>query len=125
MPGLAPQVMAWQRRMANLPGPASVSGEASNGEPVQVELLINGVWVDITAYVMVRDDQGQISLSKGIRDEGNQTEQASTTVPLKNQDGRFSPRNPVGAYFGMIGRNQPLRISVPDGMGGKSYRFWG
>lgn len=122
MPGIAPRVMAWRRRMANTPGPMRASGEASNGEPVTVEMLIDGVWTDITSYVMVRDDQGRISISKGIRDEGNQTEQSTGSLPLKNQDGRFSPKNPVGVYYGKIGRNTPIRISVPDGMGGKSYR---
>jgi hypothetical protein len=92
---------------------------------VTVELFVNGTWVDITAYVMVRDDQGRITLTRGIRDEGNQTEQATGTLPLKNQDGRFTPRNAMGIWYGLIGRNQPIRVSVPDGMGGKSYRLWG
>ncbi|HWN00916.1 MAG TPA: hypothetical protein VNO54_28025 [Streptosporangiaceae bacterium] len=130
MPGsIAAQVMAWQRRMGGVAGPLSAapsaSGEASNGQPVQVEMLISGVWVDITSYVMVRDDQGQIGITRGIRDEGSQTEQSISTLPLRNQDGRFSPRNPVGAYFGLIGRNTTVRVSVPDGLGGKAYRFWG
>jgi hypothetical protein len=130
VPGsIAAQVMAWQRRMGGVAGPLatapSASGETGNGNPVQVEMLINGVWTDITSYVMVRDDQGQIGITRGIRDEGSQTEQASATLPLKNQDGRFSPRNPVGAYYGLINRNTPVRVSVPDGLGGKSYRIWG
>ncbi|MFI6251522.1 hypothetical protein [Streptomyces sp. NPDC051016] len=122
MAGLAPQLAAFRRRLFNLPAPARSSGEASNGQPVQVEIYINGAWVDITAYVMVRDNEGKISITYGIRDEGSQTEQATSTLPLKNQDGRFTRRNPVGPYYGYIGRNTPCRISVPDGMGGKSYR---
>ncbi|MFK0018186.1 hypothetical protein [Streptomyces sp. NPDC090798] len=126
MPGsVAARSMAWQRRMGGAPGPLGASGEASTGAPVTVELLVNGVWVDITPYVMVRDEQGQITLTRGLRDEGNQTEQATGTLPLKNQDGRFTPRNAMGIWYGLIGRNQPIRISVPDGMGGKSYRLWG
>lgn len=117
--------MAWQRRMGGAPGPLGASGEAGTGQPVTVELLINGAWIDITPYVMVRDNQGQITLTKGIRDEGGQTEQASASMPLKNQDGRFTLRNPNGIWYGMIGRNQPARISVPDGLGGKSYRVHG
>lgn len=126
MPGsIAALTMAWNRRMGGIAGPLSASGEANNGEPVQVELLVNGVWVDITAYVMVRDDSGNISITYGGRDEGSTAEQATCALLLDNRDGRFSPRNPVGTYYGLIGRNQPVRVSVPDGMGGKSYRFWG
>jgi hypothetical protein len=114
--------------MASLAGPLSASGEASTGEPVTVELLIGGSWVDITAggYVMVRDDSGQIRITYGIQgSEGSQTDRAQASLQLKNGDGRFSPRNPTGPYFGLIGRNTPLRISVPDGNDGRSYRLWG
>jgi hypothetical protein len=126
MPQLAPFVSAFRRRLANLPGPTAASGEVSNGQPVTVELLVAGVWVDITSYCMVRDDSGQISVSYGITaGEGSQTERGQATLQLKNGDGRFSPRNPSGPYYGLIGRNTPLRISVPDGSGGKTYRLWG
>jgi hypothetical protein len=126
MPSIAPFVSAWRRRLANLPGPLAGTGEVSNGQPVMVELLIGGVWVDITSYCMVRDDSGQIAISYGITGgEGSQTERAQASLQLRNTDGRFSPRNPSGAYFGLIGRNTPLRISVPDGSGGKAYRLWG
>jgi hypothetical protein len=126
MPQIAPFVSAFRRRLANLPGPTAATGEASNGQPVQVELFVGGVWVDITSYCLVRDDSGQISLSYGITGgEGSQTDRAQGGLQLRNTDGRFSPRNPVGVYFGQIGRNTPIRWSVPDGSGGKSYRLWG
>jgi hypothetical protein len=117
--------MAYQRRMSGSAGPMSASGEASNGEPVQIELWINGEWVDITAYVMVRDDSGNISVTRGRRDEGSSADHATLNLLLDNRDGRWSPRNPTGTYYGLIGRNQPIRVSVPNGIGGKSYRFWG
>lgn len=126
MPGrIAPLSMAWRRRMGSLAGPLSASGEASNGNPVQIEMYIGGSWVDITAYVMVRDDNGNISVTRGRRDEGSTTEQASLQLQLNNRDGRWSPRNPSGVYYGQIGRNTPIRVSVPNGLGGKSYRFQG
>ncbi|MFF7550952.1 hypothetical protein ACFZCU_46220 [Streptomyces canus] len=121
--------MAWQRRMGGVAaGPLGASGEASDGEPVTVELLVAGQWIDISTagYVLVRDDSGQIRISYGITGgEGSQTERGQAQLQLKNTDGRFSPRNPAGPYYGLIGRNTPLRISVPDGNGGKSYRLWG
>lgn len=126
--GLAARAMGWQRRMGAGAGPLGASGEASTGDPVTVELLVAGQWIDISAagYVLVRDDNGQIRITYGITGgEGSQTERGQATLQLKNTDGRFSPRNPAGPYYGLIGRNTPLRISVPDGNGGKSYRLWG
>jgi hypothetical protein len=127
VPGLIPQLAAWRRRLALTPAPARGSGEASTGRPVTVEMLVNGVWTDITdPYTMVRDDSGKISVTTGITGgEGSQTERAQAPLTLKNPDGRFTPRNPTGPYYGAIGRNTPFRISVPDGLGGKSYRIWG
>lgn len=122
---VAPFVAAFRRRLGNLPGPVRSSGEASTGEPVVVELWVDGVWVDISSYTLVRDDSGHISLKKGIRGEGSQTDHATSDPQLKNTDGRFSPRKPDGEYFEKIGRNTPIRYSVPDGNGGKSYRLWG
>ncbi|MFG3510255.1 hypothetical protein ACGF5F_32685 [Streptomyces sp. NPDC047821] len=116
----------WQRRMAAVPGPWAASGEASNGQPVTVELFVDGAWVDITSYVLTRDGGGRIEISRGQSDEGAQVERSTCTFELNNRDGRFSPRNPSGPYYGKIGRNSPLRVSVPDpGTGAKNYRFWG
>ena len=126
MPGsIAARTMAFQYRMSGSAGPLSASGEASNGDPVQIELYINGEWTDITSYVMVRDNSGDIQVTRGRRDEGSGTEQSSCRLTLNNRDGRWSPRNPSGVYYGHIGRNQPVRVSVPNGLGGKSYRFQG
>lgn len=127
MAAIAPLVAAFRRRLGNLPGPVRASGEASNGEPVVVELLVAGVWTDITAYVMVRDDSGSVRITYGIQGgEGSQTERGQATLQLKNGDGRFSPRNPTGAYYDSLNwRNAQMRVSVPDGNGGKCYLIWG
>lgn len=129
MQTVAPFVAALRRRLANLPGPARAVGEASSDEPVTVELLVGGEWVDLTAggWVMVRDDSGQIRITYGIQGgEGSQTERGSAALQLKNPDGRFSHRNPMGPYFDTLNWNAAqIRISVPDGNGGKSYRLWG
>ncbi|MFI1472028.1 hypothetical protein [Streptomyces wuyuanensis] len=112
--------------MAAVPGPWAASGEGSNGQPVCVELFVNGVWVDITAYVLTRDGSQRIEISRGQSDEAGQVERSTCSFELNNRDGRFSPRNPMSPYYGLIGRNSPLRVSVPDpGTGGRKYRFWG
>lgn len=126
MPSIAPLVAAFKRRLVNAPGPARASGEASNGEPVQVEMRVGGQAVDITSFTMVRDDSGHISLTRGMRAEASQTEAAeSPDFQLRNTDGRFNPNVPTGEYFGQIGRNTEMWWSVPDGLGGKSYRLRG
>ncbi|UJV42095.1 hypothetical protein [Streptomyces sp. AMCC400023] len=125
---VAPLVAAFKRRLANLPGPLGGSGEASNGEPVQVEMRVAGEAIDITSFTLVRDDSGQISLTRGMRAEASQTEAAETPdFQLRNTDGRFNPMVPTGPYYGDIGigRNTEVWWSVPDGLGGKSYRLRG
>jgi hypothetical protein len=127
MPGLVAQIAGLRRRLAFRPAPMRASGEASTERPATVEMLVNGAWTDITdPYTMVRDNSGNIPISSGITGgEGSQTERAQAKVTLKNQDGRFTRRNPTGPYYGGIGRGTQFRISVPDGLGGKGYRIWG
>lgn len=92
---------------------------------VLVELLLGTTWTDITQYVMTRDAQQQpITGSRGQPDESGSTDPASYTLLLNNRDGRFSPRNPLSPYYGMLVRNTQLRVSVPT-QTGRSYRVWG
>jgi hypothetical protein len=100
------------------------TGDSPNGAPLQVELFVNGVWVDITSYVMTRDGGGKVVITRGEPDESAQTNPGRCAFQLNNRDGQFSPRNPLSPYYGKLNRNQPLRVSVPSG-NAKSYRFWG
>jgi hypothetical protein len=126
MTAVAAQVMAWQRRMHNRPGPLGVSPTAGSGEQPsglpQVELYIGG-WIDVTALGLVRYQQG-IKVTRGQPDENQKTNPSTATFRLANVDGRFNPRNPTGPYWGLIDKNTPCRISVQSG-NAKSYRFWG
>jgi len=126
MSPIAPLVAGWERRLGGQPGPFSApagSGESSAGN-VQVELWIDGQWQDITSYVMTRDGSQNIAISHGQQNEGSQVQPARCAFQLNNRDGRFSPRNPTSPLYGKIGRNQPIRVSVPSG-NDKAYRFWG
>ncbi|MBT2508797.1 hypothetical protein J7I98_23505 [Streptomyces sp. ISL-98] len=123
--GLAARVTAWKRRYANLPGPARPSGEYSNGEPLTVELYVAGAWVDITGYVLTRDGGGHVEISGGRSSAGSTVEPGRCRFQLNNRDGRFSPRNPTGPYYGTLSRNVQLRVSVPGPTNLKDYRFWG
>jgi hypothetical protein len=77
--------------------------------PVKVELQLGGTWSDITPYVYVRD---RITIKRGRSSEAKDVDPSTCSLTLDNRDGRFSPRNPSGAYYGLIGRNTPLRVSV-------------
>ena len=77
-----------------------------------VEMYIDGVWTDITPFVYSRDG---VSISHGRSNEGSFSEPSRMSLTLNNRDGRFSPRNPNGAYFGKIGRNTKIRHWVRNG----------
>ncbi|MEU0084889.1 hypothetical protein [Streptomyces sp. NPDC006274] len=78
--------------------------------PVLVELLLGGTWTDITKYVYTRQP---ITITAGRPDEGQRVEPSRCQLTLNNRDGRFSGRNPLSPYFGQLGRNTPLRVSLP------------
>lgn len=79
--------------------------------PIKVEAKFNG-WTDITSEVYNR---GEISITRGRSDETGTAQTSSCAMQLDNRNGKFSPRNPTGAYYGLIGRNTPLRVSVTEG----------
>lgn len=74
---------------------------------VEVSLLIDGAWVDVTEDVSV--EQG-ITISAGRRNEGGRAEPAECRLSFLNSDGKYTPRNPESPYYGLIGRNTPLRV---------------
>lgn len=78
-----------------------------------VELFLGGAWTDVTAYV--DSVQSPITITRGRRDEQTNLSAAEAKLRLNNRDGRFSPRNPEGAYYGQIGRNTQVRISATVG----------
>lgn len=78
----------------------------------KVELEIDSVWYDVTGDVYERD---AISISRGRQNEGTKLNPASCALTFDNRTGDYSPRNPSGAYYGFIGRNNQLRVSVPFG----------
>lgn len=84
---------------------------------ITVELYIDGAWVDITTYV--RTHAGVV-IRHGAGSEAGTADPAECRLTVNNTDGRFTPGNPTGPYYGFIGRNTPLRVSV-----GGSVRFHG
>ena len=73
-----------------------------------VEIYVDGVWTDITAYVLVEDG---VTITQGRGDEVGAHVPSTCSFTLNNADGRFTPRNPMSPYFGFIGRNTPCRVT--------------
>lgn len=69
-------------------------------------------WVDITSYCYGIPDSQEITTQRGRSAEAFSVEPSQANLRLKNNDGRFSPRNPRGPWYGKFGRNSPLRVAV-------------
>ncbi|MFD6024564.1 hypothetical protein [Streptomyces griseoluteus] len=76
----------------------------------RIDLQINGVWTDITPDVYTANG---ITIERGRPDEAPRTDPGSCRMELNNRSGKYSPRNPSSPLYGLIGRNTPLRVSVP------------
>lgn len=74
------------------------------------ELLLGGTWRDITPDLYTREP---IQVTHGQAPGGGQPDPAACSLLLNNASGKYSPRNPAGPYFGLLGRNTPARITVP------------
>jgi len=81
-----------------------------------IELMIGGEWVDITPDVrMGKASHGSgISITRGRSAEGQQADHGKAALFINNRAGKYSSRNPRSPYFGLLGRNTPIRISMPD-----------
>lgn len=76
--------------------------------------LAPGEWTDASTYVMQREgDSPKVSAQRGRQDESTQANASSATLELNNRDGRFSPKNAMGPYYGQLSKNTPVRLSVP------------
>lgn len=78
-----------------------------------VELFLDGQWVDITPLVYGR---GKIQITRGRQDEASPVGASQCSMLVNNRDGALSPRNPQSPYYGLLGRNTPLRVSVRYGL---------
>jgi hypothetical protein len=79
----------------------------------KVELLIDGAWVEVvgttTKDVLGRDG---INITRGRTDWADRVQYSRATMSLKNPIGKYSPRHPASPFFGKLGRNTPLRVSM-------------
>lgn len=128
--GIAPLVAAVRRRPAHwkfgVPATSGTAGPVLDGGDggligLTVEIFINSAWTDITQWVYRR---GVITITRGRADETSQVQPQTARIVLDDRDGRFSPRNPTGPYYGQLQRNTPLRVSRLNN-GIRRYRFYG
>ncbi len=73
---------------------------------VGLEVFVGGAWADITPDL---SDDG-VQITRGRANEATQVDPARMSCRLRNNDGRYSPRNPRSPLFGLIGRNTPIRF---------------
>lgn len=73
-----------------------------------VEVQVDGEWEKLPVHT--RDP---ITHQRGIRNEGSSADPASVPMTINNKGGKYSPRNPMSPYFGKIGRNTRVRLSLP------------
>ncbi|MEV4212915.1 hypothetical protein [Micromonospora sp. NPDC049662] len=89
---------------------------------VKVELYLGPIlsWVDITA-----DLRGPVTITRGRTSEGTRADPGQCGFRLDNLSGDYSPRNPLGQWYGYLGRNTPVRVSAGPVGGALVGRFYG
>lgn len=78
--------------------------------PIDVELYAGGDWRTVNTDVQWRS---AMTIGYGLPNEANSVQPCSLTgLLLGNSSGNYDPSNAVGAYYGTIGRNTPVRVSI-------------
>lgn len=80
--------------------------------PITVELDINGTWTNVSTDVYEKDE---ITITRGRQAENGEIVPTTCNFTLRNETGTYSPKNPRSPYYGHIGRNTPVRVSVDAG----------
>jgi hypothetical protein len=123
VPTLVPHVAWWRRTHRGLwrgspPAQSDTSVPFPQGRlPIAVDLLLFGNWLDVTGYVYQRETSA-VTVTRGKSPEATRADPSVVALQLNNRDGRFSPRNPLGVYYGQIGRNTQLRVRVGNDVRG-------
>ena len=115
---------SYRRRIGTAVPPIGTGPIAGPTDPIglTVELYLGAMgWTDISTYVYYRD---RVRISRGRPNESSRVQPQTCSLTLDNRDGRFSPRNPNGPWYQLIGRNTPLRVSRMQN-GVRRFRFVG
>jgi len=73
-------------------------------------------WVDITEDVRLAaaGSGGGWSITRGRQDEGPRADSGKLALVVNNRHGLYSDRNPRSEYYGILGQNTPIRMSLPQ-----------
>ncbi|MFD3741577.1 LamG-like jellyroll fold domain-containing protein [Streptomyces sp. NPDC058629] len=63
-------------------------------------------WTDISQYA------GPISITRGAESQLSQTQAGTLSLPLDNEDGRFTPENASSPYYPHVVDGVPVRVSI-------------
>ncbi len=76
----------------------------------------NWTWTDVTDYVLY-DGGGGVTVEIGYPDGSDEANPTTISFLADNADGRWSPYNPAGAWFGQIDFFTPVKVTFDPGSG--------
>jgi hypothetical protein len=74
------------------------------------DVVPGGAWIDVTDYLDMTASSEALTASSGREAVRAGIDPGSMTFRLDNRDGRFSPRNSSGPYFGDLKNGVPVRV---------------
>ena len=79
----------------------------------KAEFFLSGsqAWLDVSNRIFY----DSVTLQRGGPDESTTVTASILSATLDNHDGMLSTLNPVSPYYGELGMNAPIRVSVPNG----------
>lgn len=83
--------------------------------PVEVDLFLNGAWVDVTTTGQGVREQPGITLAAGRSDWASQADPGRASFTMRDSDGRWSPDNTASPVYGQYRRNIPTRVGIALG----------
>jgi hypothetical protein len=92
---------------------------------IVAEMWIGSAWVDVSSHAYQRD---AITINRGRPNESSDVQHSKCELTLNNRNGVYSPRNPLSAYYGQLGRNTPFRLAlrtITDDFGTTVSNGWG
>lgn len=83
---------------------------------IQAEFYTAGQWRSLVSDIR---EKSAINITRGVTDESTTAVASTCTFQLNNGpthgNGNYDPNNPLGAYYGSIGRGTPFRCGVRTG----------